>query len=529
MSFDLKQISKAISDFAANLNLNIEKVAKSEEDDQFLFFEENLPKSSFENLSESQLVELISTLGDSVVIEFHRSVKVSEFRNGIDISDELAKLKNATQDAASATFQWSIDKPKLLEMLALPSSQNTRYILFLFASNFQQLLFESLLEPELFEKRIWNSVDCLKAVILICDDSFSATGEFVEIHGESTTKISHIVVPDLTRLEILKQQFDSCKNSVRWEYEWLEFATPARFVLSSKDTDREIFKVFAALATNVSLLFTADRVRNPNGDIYATFATEKSRCDIPFVNKDDVRKPAFSVNHCWEVVDLANWAYGDKWEPDRLRFVQLAVANALASEKNRNSIELLWRAKGVRENLNWQWKSFMSERVDQYSAEERTLESEVAETVERVDSQVSELIKGISGTVLGAVGVFIGTFIAAAFNDKFNNDLFIFGITAYAIYVFVFPGIYNMSHKVQAYLATIRLYENRRIRLEQVLGKDKTELVVRDDVTKAQARFKIWLALSIVALVGILIGCYYAGKKVPKLYEMNGPDVKQIG
>ena len=100
----------------------------------------------------------------------------------------------------------------------------------------------------------------------------------------------------------------------------------------------------------------------------------------------------------------------------------------------------------------------MAERVDQYSAEERALESEVAEIVERVDSQVTNLIKGISGTVLGAVGVFIGTFIAAAFKDKFNEPLFSFGIWGYALYVILFPGLCSMWHTSQAYRATMRLY-----------------------------------------------------------------------
>ena len=69
-------------------------------------------------------------------------------------------------------------------------------------------------------------------------------------------------------------------------------------------------------------------------------------------------------------------------------------------------------------------------------------------------------------------------YIAATFNDKFNEPLFAFGIWGYALYVILFPGLYSMWHISQAYRATMRLYEGRKRRLEHVLGEKRTRELI---------------------------------------------------
>ena len=518
-----QKASEAISKLTSILEIDSAKLLDAEDSDQLLLYIDELPKASIDRLDEPLLRSFFEAFQSSARIDFMLSgLEVAQFNFEADLSAQLEGLADSTKHSSSATFQLQIKKDQLVRPLSLPVVEGVDYRLFFYADNFEKLAVKALNNPKVFEEHIWGTERGNKSVVVLLNSSFSATGEFVSVLGDTEAEISqHVLVPSRARVETLAQQFKSCKNSVKWEKQWLHFSTPAYYQISSSNPDHRLQKGLAGLATNVSLLFTADRVRELNGETSTTFATERSRCDIPFVLESDLNNATFDVDHCREVLGLANWAYGDKWEPDRLRFVQLAVANALNGEKNRNAMELLWRAKGIRENLEWQWKSFMAERVDQYSAEERALESEVAETVERVDSQVTNLIKGISGTVLGAVGVFIGTFIAAAFKDKFNEPLFAFGIWGYAFYVILFPGLYSMWHTSQAYRATMRLYEGRKKRLEHVLGEKRTRELIEQNIDDVRCRFKTWYVSSILALLGILVLCWVVKAKVPEFYKPN--------
>ena len=161
--------------------------------------------------------------------------------------------------------------------------------------------------------------------------------------------------------------------------------------------------------------------------------------------------------------------------------------------------------------------------MDHYVAEERDLETQVAETVDGFESQVSEMIQSLSATMLAAVAVLIGSFIAAAFKDKFDERIFVIGVCAYMVYLLVFPGIYNMTHHLLRFGTADEIFQKRRGRFARILGDDATDRVIGEDIIKARRRFSIWFAVTAGTMLLVLFLSALAAAYIPRLFAQTPP------
>ena len=93
----------------------------------------------------------------------------------------------------------------------------------------------------------------------------------------------------------------------------------------------ELTRALAAVAANLSLLFVADRVREVNHRTVATFASDKARGDVYFLTSDDLNEQ-FPTSGAFELCGMANWAYAEQWQPDRVRLLQVTIARSLAND-----------------------------------------------------------------------------------------------------------------------------------------------------------------------------------------------------
>jgi hypothetical protein len=175
----------------------------------------------------------------------------------------------------------------------------------------------------------------------------------------------------------------------------------------------------------------------------------------------------------------------------------------------------------IQGDVGWHWKTFVSDAVNRYVAEEADLENEVAEAVDNYETQVSAMIASLSGTMLAAVGVLIGSFIAAAFKDKFNTSVFVLGIVAYMVYLALFPGLYNMIHHSIRFRTINEIFEKRKERFSRLLGIDETSRIVGSQVSRAKSRFRIWFSVTIVALVAVLVLAGFAAYYVPPIFAVS--------
>lgn len=162
-------------------------------------------------------------------------------------------------------------------------------------------------------------------------------------------------------------------------------------------------------------------------------------------------------------------------------------------------------AEPILKDLRWDWKSFIDGKMDEYTGGVKDLEEDLAKTILAFADQVSTMIKGLSDTMLAAVGVVLGTFIASLFGDKFKPELFKLGMVLYAIYVLIFPLLFNMINQWQSFSSLEQGFHDRKDRFKGRLSSERVESIVKDRVKRAKDRFKIWYAITVITYL-IVIG-----------------------
>ena len=90
--------------------------------------------------------------------------------------------------------------------------------------------------------------------------------------------------------------------------------------------------------------------------------------------------------------------------------------------------------------------------------------------------------------MLAAVGVLLGSFIAALFQNSFNQTIFIIGMAVYAAYVFIFPLVYNMSYQWHRYKTIDKEFKAWHHRFEERLHPDKVKEIMGANITESEHR-----------------------------------------
>ena len=257
----------------------------------------------------------------------------------------------------------------------------------------------------------------------------------------------------------------------------------------------------------------------------------RGREHVAFVPIDWLAQPPTTINarQADAVLAVVAWSYerlpeypSDDMVADRLPFVQTRLAQLLEGRPEADRIAALASVMpAVNEGVKWHWRSFIEGRVAEYLEQVRELEAAVTETVTLLTDRTAALVKRLSETSLAAIAALIGSFIAAAFKDPFQADLFRIGMLAYAAYVLIFPlaiGVASTTGDVRVALKTFR---TQRKNLANVLGEDRVDELVDSRPQEAQDRFAFWRsAVSILYLVAVA-ALVAAAVAVPDLLGSN--------
>jgi hypothetical protein len=356
-------------------------------------------------------------------------------------------------------------------------------------------------------------------MVLLPAHDVCLVGPFLSVHGGShlgeVVSVAPVTGGELERAAKINME---CRSGVRWDRRFTSFLVPRCLRVDGEivPSDPVVRAVFTHWA-NLSVLFTADRVQYDcaANRMLATYATERVRCEIELATQLGPTSRPF-CDAVPALGDIAEWAYDEKWGSDRLRLVQISIARSLSyGDQPRPCVALIAQSLGIRDELEWQWKTFISDEIERFSEEERKLEEEVAKTAEAFDGEVADMIKSLSGTVLAALGVLIGSVIAAAFKGDFNATVFSLGILTYVAYVAIFPGAYNMIHHVLRFRTLCDRFSSCRRRFERVLASEVVEEVVVNRVAKAEKRFWWWFGVTVFAYLVVIGTCLWANLRVP--------------
>lgn len=438
-------------------------------------------------------------------------------------NDRIDSFLREKGGRAPVFLDLKLEKRKLLETflrtknLTLPSGVRPALVLHLQA--LENLFSQSLQELEDW----WDPQTPAKLVILAPEWQHILNGRYLAVVGKDPVEGWRIATgkpasgapqEDDEALEPA-EVYRACRTHLWWKETWTRHLTPLHLATEgdAPPGDPVADRLFIHLA-NLCLLFTADRTEGETDKWVCTFTENGERAEVAPVPPES---PPASPGGALTLLDLVRWTYSRYLTSDRLGFLQSRIARELRGSLPSERYDLLLRqAAGIHKNLLPDWKMFMEGKVKEFSTQVKALEEDVAKTVESFSSQIAAMVKSLSDTMLAAVGVFLGAFIATLIKEQLRFEILLSTVVVYAIYLLVFPLTYNLRERWGSYQALVRQFEARRQRFEAGLSRDKVKQIVGDHVSRADLRFRRWFFLVAVtygvaaillveaALVGLL-------------------------
>ncbi len=483
--------------------------------------------SSLTHLGEEEVLALQQTYGASLHLEIRlgelTELSVDETTSTTDLQAFHARVVQGND------YEIVIDLQKddlLAREIALPAGWQAYW--FLFAATLEESLRRGI---QHFESQIWTADDC-RLLLLIDDRDFRASGPYLHVLGagqhEDLVDVLAEPAPDWSTIIHIR---DTRDRYISWESTWVKHLTPLQFDLDiSVGADTPLGELLAAQAVKMAVLFTCDRARvrpraGQTAEIRAEFRGQQYSTVVPIDEEAplaDASRTSLSA-----MTQLVIWCYRREtgelerdWTENRLPFVQTRVAETLGAVEENNRLQSLMRfVPFLLEGLDWHWKAFIEDRVAEYLGKVRQLEEVVARTVTAFTQQTASLTKGLSDVVLAAVGVLVGSFIAAAFADPFNAALFRVAVLVYGAYALLVPGLLGLSSQRGHFNAQRVEFKHQTEQFRRVMHTDRVDEIVANRVQVAVERFGFWFRVAIVGYLILAVAAIAAAAFVPGVIQ----------
>ena len=438
--------------------------------------------------------------------------------------EELEDFREEVSLSPTVRLTLDIDKSRLVGDW-LGDVGPCRPFLFLFPEQLASLLQR---EPESLREELWGESPGDKVLLLVPDRPVDLDGLYLAIlGGDAIGNWREVVANRAADGSAVERMHDSCRDLVRWRDLSLGCLTPLHLDMEGDlPQDAEIAEALLVHQANLFLCYTADQVRlREDGSLEATYAEANQKATVPFCT------PGSSWDQeAWvaagSLTDIVRWTYdraeNRDWSGDRLPLVQVAVCQALHATRPEDRCPLLVRiAPDLLDELQWLWKDFVGEELEEYTTKVKDLEDYVDKTVTAYADEVSGMIDSLSKTMLAAVAAVLGSFIGAVLSDDFNPWIFGIGMLTYAAYVFFFPLLYNMIHIWGRYGLAKGRFDERRERFGKRLYRDNVDAIVGKRVEQSEKRFVYWFWLTVFSYLLLVAAAMAATIVVPVLMALG--------
>lgn len=414
----------------------------------------------------------------------------------------------------------TVAKTQLAQRLVGPTPQRV-VRLFLFAGALRRALSRGITR---FEAEVWPEAPA-PLVIAVADTDVELTGPYFAILGgtflPAVTAAAAVPVADPGFSPISAAR----DRQVGWDTQWVRGLTPWHFELSGSCADEQLQGLLRAQLVKLVVLFTCDRARAqptpvPPMTVRAEYRGREHLAVIPI----DERLPIDTTDaETTAVLRAVDWCYRragigtePDWVSDRLPFVQTRIAQTLEPHPEQDRLTAFVRAMPyLLEGIEWQWKAFIEGKVGEYLTQVEQVESVVADTATSFADRSAALAKALTDTILAAVAVLIGSFIAAAFKDPFNGTLFRISVRTYAVYVVLFPGLLGLLASHHSLQVARSGFDARVARFKETLYTGKVEEIVGQRVIEAQATFYRWLRSVAAIYLVVAVAAWVAADVFP--------------
>lgn len=390
-----------------------------------------------------------------------------------------------------------VDKTRLVENLVGRSPVRRVHVVF-FAKSLCRLLRRGIRS---FERDVWpNTSDPL--VLLVLDTDVDLVGPHIAILGgifaERAPEVANLP-PPVVGLEAIASIRD---RHIGWDTSFVVSLTPWHFQLAGTCNDDELLGLLHAQLVKLAVLFTCDRARiRRNGTPAEILAEFRGREHVAIVPIHETRTVELAPHEAAAILRSVDFCYERRgqdgepnWVADRLPFVQIRVAQTLEPHPIEGRLGAYITAMPyLIEGIEWHWKAWVEGKIGEYLERVQQLEALVSDTVAKYTARAGELVKNLRDTMLAALAVLVGSFIAAAFKDPFNAVLFRIGVLSYAGYVVLFPGTVGLLASHLDLRAARAQFDKRCETFKETLLPEKVTSIVGSQITDAERSFYWWL------------------------------------
>jgi hypothetical protein len=430
----------------------------------------------------------------------------------------------ALEPSGQYRIRIGIDKARLLELNGFTGPNICH---FFFASQLLVLLDEG---ASRIEAEIWDVADC-PALIMVGDVAVDLAGPLLRVTGgtcldDAAVPVAQIAADVVAALRDARRENASVDAAAIGDLTpWHVRATPE---MACSGMGEEIRVRLAALHAQLCLLSLCDRARN-SGSATAARVEFRSTERLVSVTLDTVSACLRAVTDAQgsALMSVVSWCYEDvlhpaarSWTAQRIQFVQVRIALLAGSAPDAGEPAAVLRAiTDIDTVKDVFWKAFLEDAVSDYLDRLRELDEEIDKTADAYGEQASGITDTLTNSVLAAVGVFIGSIIAAAFIKPFNADLFRVGVWAYTVYIAVFPAGLGLSVQASHYRDLHTRFGRRQSDYESLLGADHVRERIGRRITDARRSWKRFFATAVVLYVIVVAVALVGGVEVPQIVK----------
>lgn len=476
--------------------------------------------------SDDDLIGVADAFGDAIMLEFRTAgMKELTVAPGLQRPD-IASFRRRVCTAPEIEVAVRVYKPALAKRLFGDADAGT--LLFLFAAAFERELRSGL---GAVANELWAAHPG-RLVVLVLDTDVQLHGRCLHVLGGASLP-AHLDVSTLPSIApaALDRVARVRDRLVGWNEPFGGMLTPWH-VAASGTGPHTLQAALDARLLDLTFLYTCDRARRLGADPTAPIAAE-------FRGRDHVATIVFDERDVVDISDLerdallsaVDWVYEldavlqerPDWAPNRLPFLQTRVAQILEGNSGDRRLAFVHELPAILEGVRWMWKAFIEEKVSSYLDDVKGLEEVVTDTTEKLSASIGDLAKSLSDTMLAAVAVLIGTFVAAAFDSPFNARLFRLGVLTYGAYVVLFPGVAGLFSAWRQRCRAEDSFTYRRSSFETALGADRVSDIVGERINSVTRSFKLTLAAVAAVYVLLVVGAVVAALVVPDFISQDRP------
>jgi len=529
-----------------------------------------------DNVDQQKLTDMDNVLRD-VWVKYNSALTL-QFKVGaekliIDGAYDKTRLEeffNEIKDSPHLEAQLIINKDQLLTNWGL-ADPGVTFKMYLFPEALQSALGVPLVnleqaDPDHSEEPLLKDFNGeSKLIILVPDHPIELNGDYLAVLGGDAvarTQNYKSSKKPTERLQLCEFVNKQARDKLKWVHVELNLLTPLQFKVAAAKSgddseppkDDPIAGALYAQSLACSLLYMAAHsswkqsgltqnrrngrvAQNPawehrDSSWVATFAAAKGVVSLRIGDAHQLKDVLVSnsTGSPWKtsqtIADLATWIYEQERDVgNRLIVVQHILVSTLEDNEPSQALsQFVRRASEVAKRVEWGWDAFIGDKLESYFSREKELEETIESTTKAYNEQVQTMTKTLIDNMLAAVGVVVGSFIAAIFKSPFQEYVFWVAIGIYTAYLVIFPISVGLTSTWQRFSDSSKSFRKRKEDFKQRLTDAQVEQIVGDTVTKREWWFTKWFGVTTVLYLVVLGLMIVAMFVVPSRIKRWGDD-----